>query len=71
MSERSSAGRDPVSEDCYRLLTNNCEHFFEWCLRSEARSFQVDAWMALLRYAVARHAVAAVARSRAAAGALR
>ncbi len=35
-----------VGEDCYRLLTNNCEHFCEWCLRGEPRSFQVEAWLA-------------------------
>ncbi len=33
-----------VGENCYRLLTNNCEHFCEWCLRDEPRSFQVEAW---------------------------
>jgi hypothetical protein len=35
-----------VGEDSYRLLTNNCEHFCEWCLRGEPRSFQVEAWLA-------------------------
>jgi hypothetical protein len=35
-----------LGEDCYRLLTNNCEHFCEWCLRGEPRSFQVEAWLA-------------------------
>ena len=35
-----------VGENCYRLLTNNCEHFCEWCLRGEPRSFQVEAWLA-------------------------
>jgi hypothetical protein len=34
-----------LGEDCYRLLTNNCEHFCEWCLRGEPRSFQVEAWL--------------------------
>ena len=34
-----------VGEDCYRLLTNNCEHFCEWCVRDEPRSFQVEAWL--------------------------
>jgi len=38
--------RSRVGEDCYRLLTNNCEHFCEWCLSGTARSFQVDAWLA-------------------------
>jgi hypothetical protein len=39
--------RSRVGEDCYRLLTNNCEHLCEWCLRGKARSFQVEAWLAL------------------------
>jgi hypothetical protein len=38
--------RSRVGEDHYRLLTNNCEHFSEWCLRGTARSFQVEAWLA-------------------------
>jgi hypothetical protein len=29
-------------ENRYRLLTNNCEHFCEWCVPGEPRSFQVD-----------------------------
>jgi hypothetical protein len=32
-----------VGEDRYRLLTNNCEHFCEWCLRGTPRSHQVEA----------------------------
>jgi Lecithin retinol acyltransferase len=35
-----------VGENRYRLLTNNCEHFCEWCLRGTARSLQVEAWLA-------------------------
>jgi hypothetical protein len=35
--------RSRVGEDCYRLLTNNCEHFCEWCLRGTPRSHQVEA----------------------------
>jgi hypothetical protein len=38
--------RSRVGEDRYRLLSNNCEHFCEWCLRGTARSFQVEAWLA-------------------------
>src|ERR1700722_16133228 len=38
--------RSRVGEDRYRLLTNNCEHFCEWCLHGAARSFQVEAWLA-------------------------
>ena len=38
--------RSRLGEDRYHLLTNNCEHFCEWCLRGTARSFQVEAWLA-------------------------
>jgi transposase InsO family protein len=38
--------RSRIGEDGYRLLTNNCEHFCEWCLHGEHRSYQVDAWLA-------------------------
>ena len=34
--------RSRLGEGSYRLLTNNCEHFCEWALHGEARSFQVD-----------------------------
>jgi hypothetical protein len=34
-----------VGEDDYRLLTNNCEHFCEWCLYGEHRSYQVEEWL--------------------------
>ncbi len=38
--------RSRLGEDSYRLLTNNCEHFCEWCLHGTARSLQVEAWLA-------------------------
>jgi hypothetical protein len=41
--------RSRVGEDGYRLLTNNCEHFCEWCVRGEHRSYQVDALLSRLR----------------------
>jgi len=44
--------RSRVGEDCYRLLTNNCEHFCEWCLHGERRSYQVDAWLGRPRRAL-------------------
>jgi len=44
--------RSRVGENCYRLLTNNCEHFCEWCLHGTARSFQVEAWLARPRRAL-------------------
>jgi hypothetical protein len=31
-----------LGENRYSLLTNNCEHFCEWCVRGEHRSYQVD-----------------------------
>ena len=44
--------RSRLGEDRYRLLTNNCEHFCEWCVRGEQRSYQVERlmrWMPKLR----------------------
>ena len=38
--------RSRIGENCYRLLTNNCEHFCEWCLHGEHRSYQVEALLA-------------------------
>ena len=35
-----------LGEDRYSLLTNNCEHFCEWCVRGQHRSYQVDDRMA-------------------------
>ena len=32
-----------IGENRYRLFTNNCEHFCEWCLSGDPRSFQVEA----------------------------
>jgi hypothetical protein len=31
-----------LGEDRYSVLTNNCEHFCEWCVRGQPRSYQVD-----------------------------
>jgi len=31
-----------LGEDRYSVLTNNCEHFCEWCVHGEHRSYQVD-----------------------------
>jgi Lecithin retinol acyltransferase len=36
--------RSRVGEHRYRLLTNNCEHFCEWCLRGTPHSYQVERW---------------------------
>jgi len=34
--------RSRLGERRYRLLTNNCEHFVEWCLHDVHRSFEVE-----------------------------
>jgi hypothetical protein len=41
--------RSRVGENSYRVLSNNCEHFCEWCLHGEHRSHQVDNLRALPR----------------------
>jgi Lecithin retinol acyltransferase len=35
--------RQRLGERRYRLLSNNCEHLCEWCLRGVSRSAQVEA----------------------------
>lgn len=52
--------RSRLGEDCYRLTTNNCEHFCAWCLTGERRSEQVDRWLGWHR----RFLVAAVGLAR-------
>jgi hypothetical protein len=47
-----SRARSRVGENHYRLFSNNCEHFCEWCLRGEHRSYQVEAWLLFPRYAL-------------------
>ena len=45
--EVARRARSRIGEDNYRILTNNCEHFCEWCLRGQPRSYQIDAWLTL------------------------
>ena len=45
--------RSRIGESRYRLLANNCEHFCEWCLNGEQRSYQVEALLAWRRRALA------------------
>ena len=40
--------RSRLGENRYRLLSNNCEHFSEWCVHGEHRSPQVDRLLARL-----------------------
>jgi hypothetical protein len=39
--------RSRVGENHYRLISNNCEHFCEWCLRGVHRSYQIEAWLSV------------------------
>jgi hypothetical protein len=34
--------RSRLGENRYRVLPNNCEHFCEWCMREQSRSYQVE-----------------------------
>jgi hypothetical protein len=40
--------RSRLGEDRYRLASNNCEHFCEWCIHDRPRSEQVERWLAAL-----------------------
>jgi hypothetical protein len=42
MENAVERARSRLGEKQYRLLTNNCEHFVEWCLHGEHRSFEVE-----------------------------
>src|SRR5262245_61044697 len=41
--------RSRLGEKRYRLFTNNCEHFVEWCLHDTSRSFQAETALAYPR----------------------
>ena len=36
--------RSRLNENRYRLWSNNCEHFAEWCISGTSRSAQIDCW---------------------------
>ncbi len=38
--------RSRLGEDAYRLFSNNCEHFSEWCVDGMHRSPQIEEWRA-------------------------
>jgi hypothetical protein len=48
-AEVARRARSRVGENRYRLLSNNCEHYCEWCLQDEPRSYQVERWLSLPR----------------------
>ena len=37
--------RSRLGEDRYRFLSNNCEHFAEWCISGVSRSSQVERFL--------------------------
>jgi Lecithin retinol acyltransferase len=41
--------RSRLGERRYRLFSNNCEHFVEWCLHDVGRSFQAESALAYPR----------------------
>jgi hypothetical protein len=53
--------RSRIGENSYHLLSNNCEHFCEWCLRGEHRSEQVERALVLPRRLARGFGAAAVA----------
>jgi hypothetical protein len=48
-TEVARRARSRTGEDRYRVLTNNCEHFCEWCVQDEERSYQVERVLSLPR----------------------
>jgi len=46
-TEVTRRARSRLGEARYRIFSNNCEHFCEWCLRDEHRSYQVERLLAL------------------------
>ena len=47
-SDVVARARSRLGEDSYRILSNNCEHFCEWCVCGESRSRQIELRYALL-----------------------
>jgi hypothetical protein len=45
--------RSRLGENRYRLFSNNCEHFVEWCLHDLPRSFQAETALAYPRLVAA------------------
>jgi Lecithin retinol acyltransferase len=48
-TEIARRARSRLGEKRYRLFTNNCEHFVEWCLHDLPRSFQAETALAYPR----------------------
>ncbi|WP_330114477.1 lecithin retinol acyltransferase family protein [Pseudomonas sp. JS3066] len=48
--EIASRARSRVGESQYRLLSNNCEHFCNWCISGESYSSQINACLHFPRH---------------------
>lgn len=48
-AEIVARARSRLGERRYRLWSNNCEHFCEWCISGTSRSAQVDAYRSWLQ----------------------
>jgi hypothetical protein len=42
IQEAIRRARSRLGEHSYQLMSNNCEHFCEWCLQGKSRSRQVE-----------------------------
>ena len=52
-AEIVARAKSRLGENRYRLTSNNCEHFCEWCLSGESRSEQVERVIGAMRDALA------------------
>jgi hypothetical protein len=46
--------RSRIGENRYRLFSNNCEHFTEWCIGGTSRSPQLEALKARVKKSLSR-----------------
>ena len=53
IADAIARARSRIGESRYRLMSMNCEHFVEWCLHGEHRSFQVESAIDFPRRAAA------------------
>jgi hypothetical protein len=46
--------RSRLGENCYRLLTNNCRHFCEWCRHGDGHANYAGRSLAKIRHVMRR-----------------
>ncbi|HSC83685.1 MAG TPA: lecithin retinol acyltransferase family protein, partial [Pseudomonas sp.] len=44
-AEIVARARSRVGENRYKVISNNCEHFCNWCIRGQNYSLQIDAYL--------------------------